>query len=125
MKESFPWFNERREKYSEFQKMAVDQYEYADGMSDVYRGLYFLTYAMRRSGVITDHNKQYDDNEKCQNILQNNYTQRFDAFKEVMFPRYRSFEEYIQLSTKDLKEKPDEEIFTECKQLLMNGKQIL
>ena len=48
LKESLPWFNEKRASFTEVQKMAVDQYEFADAMSDVYRGLYFLTYVMRR-----------------------------------------------------------------------------
>ena len=79
---------------SEIQKEACDEHDFAKAMKDVFLGMFFLTYVMRKIGVIIDHNKQYSQNEKCENIAKNNYDQRFNCFKEVMFPRYKEFQEY-------------------------------
>ena len=79
---------------------------------------------MRKIGVIIDHNKQYSQNEKCENIAKNNYDQRFSYFNEVMFPRYKEFNEYTLQFQKDL-ERTDEELFEIAKNLMMSGKQYL
>ena len=90
-----------RESLTENQKLIVDELDFVKAMQRYYKGMYYLTVALRNKGIIKDHIKQYDDGELTQNIRENHYNQRFGFFKSVQFPRYKTYKQYIDQTPKD------------------------
>ena len=110
---------------SQNQKRMVDQFEWARASMLMNKGMYYLTYILRKQDVIKDVVKQYDENEKTQMIRQNDYNQRFAVFREVPFPRFKNYEMYQEQMTKDIAELSDEDLYEQAKNYLLHAKQIL
>lgn len=52
-------------------------------MQKANKGMYYLSVALRKKGIIKDYITQYDDNEMYKDIRENHYNQRFGFFKAV------------------------------------------
>uniref|UniRef100_A0A7S3FWB4 NAA35-like TPR repeats domain-containing protein n=1 Tax=Strombidium rassoulzadegani TaxID=1082188 RepID=A0A7S3FWB4_9SPIT len=110
------------------QKQMVDEFEFFKGLEKVYKGLQILCHALTEDQVITDPVAQYDSFEPKLKVRENIYNQRIKMFQNVQFPRLKTYEDYIsEFDSKVVKKHEGnlEGIYSEAKDLIMQGRQIL
>ena len=73
LSDSADYFRMKRILMTEVQKLIIDEFEYARAMYNITQGMFFLTYALLKFGVINDPWKQYDDNEYTADTREMNY----------------------------------------------------
>lgn len=122
--DSSDFFLKARKEMTNAQKLVCDQFEYARGMHEICTGMHLLTHALVREGVISDPWKQYDENEYTKNCREMNYNQRYGFFRNVQFPRFKSYEDY-QAKVKSVEKLTRDELFDLAKTHLIQGKQCL
>jgi len=109
----FPGVEQRRKGFNNCIKLVFDQMEFSQAMSDAYSGLYYLSLASEKLGLIPK--MPYEENYEAM------YEIRFKFFRNIPAPNYINFDSYETIKETDLEfEVP--ELLKRAKDWMMSAK---